>query len=68
MKISELKLLLNEYPDDLLVVVDGYEGGFSNIKTPMLVVVKKRIAYSWEEVYALSHPAHNGDVALHLPR
>jgi len=32
MTVQELKEALNEYPDDMLVLVDGYEGGLDHIK------------------------------------
>ena len=30
MNIAELKAALGEYPDDLLVLVDGYESGYDD--------------------------------------
>ena len=30
MNIAELKAVLEEYPDDLLVLVDGYESGYDD--------------------------------------
>lgn len=32
MLVKELIEILKEYPEDMLVCVDGYEGGYSDIK------------------------------------
>ena len=31
MKIKDLKKILDDYPDDLDIVVDGYEGGYDDL-------------------------------------
>ena len=40
MTIKELKEVLKSFPDDLRVLVDGYEGGFSEISTVAIVKVE----------------------------
>lgn len=43
MTIKELKEKINSYPDDLRVLVDGYEGGFSEISEVKKTKVKLNI-------------------------
>ncbi len=43
MTIKELKEKLNSYPDNLSVLVDGYEGGFSEISEIKKTKVKLNI-------------------------
>ena len=43
MTIKELKEKINSYPDDLRVLVDGYEGGFSEISEVKKTKVKLNV-------------------------
>jgi hypothetical protein len=43
MTIKELKEKLNLYPDDLSVLVDGYEGGFSEIAEVKKIKLKLNV-------------------------
>ena len=39
MNIKELKEILNKYPDDMLVVVNGYECGYDAIHDKYIKVI-----------------------------
>jgi ribosomal protein RSM22 (predicted rRNA methylase) len=45
--IKELKELLNNYPDDMLVVVRGYEGGFDDISDTAVITLKRDANSDW---------------------
>jgi hypothetical protein len=47
MTVKQLKELLNEYPDDMLVVVSGYEGGFNDISDAEIIVLKRDVHSEW---------------------
>jgi len=40
MKIQELIEALKEFPGDMLVLTDGYETGFEEIRPPKIIEVK----------------------------
>ena len=40
MKVQELIEALKQFPGDMLVLTDGYEGGFEEIRFPKIVEVK----------------------------
>lgn len=42
MKVGELIEMLQQFPDDCLVVVDGYESGFDTPHPPRTITVFKR--------------------------
>ena len=42
MNVRELKEILNKYPDDLLVLVDGYEAHYDSIEKVKTVRVKDK--------------------------
>ncbi len=77
MKVSELKLILDEYPDDMRVVVPGYESGYGDIDKPLtkrvaLNVYKGRL--SWYEGThqnvddMMVDKSHKQAIVLTLPR
>lgn len=47
MKVSELKELLNEYPDTARVVVDGYEGGVNEVNNIELIKINLNVNSAW---------------------
>lgn len=52
MTVRELRALLAMYPDDLLVVVNGYESGYDDPVTPLQLADVKQREGSWETAYA----------------
>lgn len=53
----------------MTVVVDGYEGGFDDIKEPKFIVVYKRIDNQWYDgKYEQSFSGQGGNAVLLLPR
>lgn len=51
MNVRELKRLLDQYPDDLRVVVDGYEEGYDDVTPGNVYVRRLRLnagQYRWE--------------------
>lgn len=46
MTVKQLKELLNKYPDDMLVVLSGYEGGFDDISNTKIIALKRDANYS----------------------
>jgi len=49
MKVKELIDTLLKYPDNMVVVVDGYEVGFDNIVDMEIIDIYKRKNKSWWE-------------------
>lgn len=43
MKIKELKEILSTYPDDMAVLVDGYEGGLQNVSPNAIFKTKIKL-------------------------
>ncbi len=53
----------------MTVVVDGYEGGFDDIKEPKFIIVYKRIDNEWYDgKYEQSSSGQGGTIMLLLPR
>ena len=68
MKIKDLKKLLENYPEDALVLVEGYEGGLADISR--LKQTKVQLNFHTEE-YMGPHEevdAEGGSVAVVLYR
>lgn len=62
--INRLQQISNQ---EMTVVVDGYEGGFDDIKEPKFIIVYKRIDNEWYDgKYEQSKTG--GSVVLLLPR
>jgi hypothetical protein len=62
--INRLQQINNQ---EMKVVVDGYEGGFDDIKEPKFIIVYKRIDNEWYDgKYEQSETS--GSVVLLLPR
>lgn len=40
MKVRELMEALKQFPGDMLVLTDGYESGFEEIRSPRIIEVK----------------------------
>ena len=63
MNIKELKALLNKYPEDLKVVVDGYEDGYDGIRQEnikeIFVTLDNNHA-SWAGEYNIEDPLSQG--------
>lgn len=47
MKVSELINRLKDFPQDLMVVVSGYEGGVNDVTTFEECVIKRDINTEW---------------------
>jgi hypothetical protein len=52
MNVKELREKLAEYPDDMRVVLNGYEGGVEDVETVDEVILKLNIHNKW---YYVSH-------------
>lgn len=64
--INRLQQISNQ---EMTVVVDGYEGGFDDIKEPKFIVVYKRIDNQWYDgKYEQSFSGQGGNAVLLLPR
>ena len=52
MTVSELIAKLQEYPSDMLVMVNGYEGGYDDVKESLMSTQTVCLNYSdYDEVY-----------------
>jgi hypothetical protein len=47
MNVSELKELLNDYPDTARVVIHGYEGGVNEVNDLELIKIKLNVNTQW---------------------
>lgn len=47
MNVGKLKALLAKYPDDKLVVIPGYEGGYENAGEPETLALLLNVNTSW---------------------
>ena len=70
MKVKELIELLQEQDPELIVVVDGYEGGYAPVRTATLLPLKLNVNKEW---YYGSHeePQEHETpdcIAVYLPR
>ena len=64
--INRLQQISNQ---EMTVVVDGYEGGFDDIKDPKFIIVYKRIDNEWYDgKYEQSSSGQGGNLMLLLPR
>ena len=64
--INRLQQINNQ---EMTVVVDGYEGGFDDIKEPKFIIVYKRIDNEWYDgKYEQSSSGQGGTLMLLLPR
>lgn len=66
MTIKELKEKLNSYPDNLRVLVDGYEGGFSEISE--VKKTKVRLNVHTESYYGPHDDTENADTEVLIIR
>ena len=57
MKIHELKELLNQYPDDWNVLVDGHKGKFSDFVPKVKDAVRDLENDEWQGKYSSCHGA-----------
>ena len=51
MTVKELVELLGKYPDDLRVVVNGYEDGYDDLSSERIAIIKIQLdtqIYDWE--------------------
>lgn len=60
MKVSELKDLLGKYPDDMTIVIDGYEGGYNDL------TLTKQISILLN-VYAEDYMGQHDDAPINAP-
>lgn len=58
MNVRELRAALDEYPDDLPIAVDGYEGGFTENVHLRQVDVRPNVHTEW---YYGEHEEVNSD-------
>jgi hypothetical protein len=69
MKVSELIEILKQQPPDMRVIVDGYEGGYSDVRNIRQTPIKLNVHTSW---YYGPHDRcqdnEEGETALLLPR
>lgn len=45
--VKDLRKLLEEYPDDMRVIIRGYEGGFNDVRGIKTVEIKLNVHESW---------------------
>lgn len=62
MTIKELKEKLKAYPDNFRVLVDGYEGGFSEISEVKITKVKLNV--HTESYYGPHDDTENADIEV----
>lgn len=64
--VGELKEILTQYPDDMPVIVSGYENGYENFRQPTI----KKVNHLPENPYydGEFQPDENGTEALVLDR
>lgn len=64
--INRLQQINNQ---EMKVVVNGYEGGFDDIKEPKTIIAYERIDHEWwDGKYEQSFSGQGGNVMLLLPR
>lgn len=64
--INRLQQISNQ---EMRVVVNGYEGGFDDIKEPKIIIAYERIDNEWwDGKYEQSSSGQGGNVMLLLPR
>lgn len=70
MTVKELTKLLGKYPDDLRVVVNGYEGGFDDLSLERISVTKIQLntkIHDWEgqhsDLCSVSDAPNNTEIA-----
>ena len=70
MTIKELITKLQEINNqEMIVVVDGYEGGFDDIKNPKFIIAYEQIDHEWYDgKYEQISSGQNGVVMLLLHR
>ena len=75
MTTAELIEILKDYPQDSIVVVDGYEGGLEELDTISTIIINKNVneeSYYGDHEEAMSNPKHKLDMpefpAVYLPR
>ena len=71
MTVKDLRKLLSKYPDDYLVVVPGYEGGYDSPilkKCGEIKIVKDQNRKDWDGEYDFSVGEPGTIKALFLPR
>ena len=58
MTVKELVELLGKYPDDLRVVVNGYEDGYDDLSPERISVIETQLdtqIYDWEGQHSDAH-------------
>ena len=70
MTVKELINRLQQIPNqEMRVVVNGYEGGFDDIKEPKVINAYQRIDNEWwDGKYEQSSSGQGGNIMLLLPR
>lgn len=64
--INHLQQVQNQ---EMKVVVNGYEGGFDDIKNPKFIIAYEQIDHEWYDgKYEQSFSGQGGTVMLLLPR
>lgn len=64
--INHLQQVQNQ---EMKVVVNGYEGGFDDIKNPKFIIAYEQIDHNWYDgKYEQSFSGQGGTVMLLLPR
>lgn len=64
--INRLQQINNQ---EMIVVVDGYEGGFNDIKEPKVIIAYEEIDHKWwNGKYEQSSSGQGGNLMLLLPR
>jgi len=65
MKIKELKEILNKYDDETLVLVDGYEGDYDDIKsTDIIEVIGPHRGLQWIGEYKQVRWGQEDDISF----
>lgn len=63
--INQLQQVSNQ---EMRVVVNGYEGGFDDIKEPKIIIAYERIDNNWWDGKYEQSTGQSGNVMLLLPR
>jgi hypothetical protein len=64
--INRLQQINNQ---EMTVVVNGYEGGFDDIKNPKFIIAYEQIDHQWYDgKYEQSFSGQGGTIMLLLPR
>ena len=67
MTASELIQLLKEYPPDMEVFIDGYEGGYGDVTcVETLKITTERVNNEW--YYGSHEQDDNGKEVVYIPR